>query len=512
MALSVENIEKAEVCEVVVSPIDLSKGSGYVLDASASGAELLKKTTDGKTVLIPQPTDDKADPLNWSKYKKHAILLVVSAAAFLPDFTSAIGAVALVPQSVQYGKVPDGIIPSLAGNIFMLGAGGVLVVPAMAYFGRLPVLFWFILMALWSTAWCAAPANFEQFMAARIINGFFSTVAQGGGLIFINDIFFVHEHARKINIWSSFIIISPYLSPLITAFIIEKHEWNWAFWLATLLHGLCLIAIVCIGEETYYDRRIPEDQQPAQSSRLKRLVGVEQWKSRERRNSFVGAFSRPVLAICKPVVLICTIYYFLIFAWTVGVNTTLSIFLQPLYGFGGTQLGYFYFTAVVAGILGEVTGHWLHDYNASFWMRRNKGVLEPEARLWVLWIATPFMVAGLILVGFAYHNVYHYMVVAFGWGINVFGIMISTVGLNAYVLDSYPNASGEVSAWLNFGRTTGGFMVTYVQIRWATKMGPQNSFSIQGSIVAAAFFLIVGLQVWGKRLRKWGGELKFQTN
>ena len=191
-------------------------------------------------------------------------------------------------------------------------------VALMAYFGRLPVLFWFTLMAVWTIAWCAAPANFEQFMAARILNGFFSTVAQGSGLIFINDTFFVHEHARKINIWSFFIILSPYLGPLATAFIISKYDWNWAFWLSTLLHGLCLIGIIMFAEETYYDRRIPEDEQPPRRSRILRLIGIEQWKSRHQRNTFLGAMSRPVQAILKPVVFISTVYYLFIFAWVVG--------------------------------------------------------------------------------------------------------------------------------------------------------------------------------------------------
>ncbi|KAF2186415.1 MFS transporter [Zopfia rhizophila CBS 207.26] len=486
--------------------------SGYALDASRSGAENLKATPDGKVILIPQPTDAKDDPLNWSQFKKHAILLVISATAFLPDFSTSIGAVTLIPQSVEFGRTQDGMLQSMVGNLFMLGAGGVIVVALMAYFGRLPVLFWFVVMATWQIAWCAAPANFEQFMTARILNGFFSTVAQGGGLIFINDIFFVHEHARKINIWSFFIILSPYLGPLLTAFIISKYDWNWAFWLSTLLHGLCLIAIVLIGEETYYDRRIPKSQQPIRRSRIRRLIGIEQWSYRHQRNSFLEAISRPALALFKPVVFISTVYYVFIFAWVVGINTTLSIFLQPLYNFGPVQIGYFYFTPIIATIIGEVSGHWLHDANAAFWMRRNKGLLEPEARLWVVWLATPFMVAGIVLLGFTLQDGYHYMVCALGWGLYVFGIMISTVGLNAYVLDSYPEASGEVAAWLNFSRTTGGFVVTYLQVRWAKAMGPKNSFGVQAAIVAGAFVLILVLQVYGKRLRTWSGKLNFKTN
>lgn len=84
---------------------------------------------------------------------------------------------------------------SQVGNVFMLGAGGIFVVALSAYFGRLPLLFWFLVVAFATAAWCAGAKTFDSFMAARILNGFFSTVAQGGGLMFIYDMFFFHERA-----------------------------------------------------------------------------------------------------------------------------------------------------------------------------------------------------------------------------------------------------------------------------------------------------------------------------
>ena len=197
----------------------------------------------------------------------------------------------------------------------------------MAYFGRLPVLFWFTFFALWSAAFCAAAANFTQYEAARVLNGFFSTVAQGGGLVFINDIFFVHEHARKINVWSFFIILSPYLGPLLTGFIIAASTWQWAFALYVLMTGLCLTAIICFGQETYYDRRIAPESQPLRKSHFQRVVGIEQYRTHLIDNTFSQAMMRPVRAICKPVVLISTIYYTLIFAWVVG-NISILAFLR----------------------------------------------------------------------------------------------------------------------------------------------------------------------------------------
>jgi hypothetical protein len=78
-------------------PIDPEKGSssselenvdldqigereGYVLDAQLGHASTkhLKTTKDGSIILIPQPTDDPNDPLNWSQAKKMLILIVIS--------------------------------------------------------------------------------------------------------------------------------------------------------------------------------------------------------------------------------------------------------------------------------------------------------------------------------------------------------------------------------------------------------------------------------------------------
>lgn len=92
-------------------------------------------------------------------------------------------------------NLPENVInEALVGNLFMLGAGGIFVVALSAYFGRLPVLFWFSIFAFLTAAWSAAAKSFHSFMAARILHGFFSTVAQAGGLMFIKDIFFFHEH------------------------------------------------------------------------------------------------------------------------------------------------------------------------------------------------------------------------------------------------------------------------------------------------------------------------------
>ena len=172
-------------------------------------------------------------------------------------------------------------------------------------------------------------------------------------------------------------------------------------------------------------------------------------------------------------------------------------------------LGFFYFAPIVGAIIGAVLGHWLHDTVGNYYLRRHSGHIEPEARLIIIWLASPIMAVSVLVIGFALDHTYHYMVIAVFFAGQVTGIMIATVALNAYLLDAYPEGSGEVGAWIVVGRTMGGFMATYIEIDWVTKTGALDALGAQAGITAAAGFLILALGLFGKRLRKAQGKMKF---
>ena len=95
----VESFPKNEKSTPNVDLEELGEKEGYVLDSSLGGANL-KTTENGRTILIPQPSEDPNDPLNWSWFRKHLFLIIIGATSFLPDYGSATGAVTLIPQSM----------------------------------------------------------------------------------------------------------------------------------------------------------------------------------------------------------------------------------------------------------------------------------------------------------------------------------------------------------------------------------------------------------------------------
>jgi hypothetical protein len=145
------------------------------------------------------------------------------------------------------------------------------------------------------------------------------------------------------------------------------------------------------------------------------------------------------------------------FMWAVGINITSTILLEtPVaaggYGFGSRSVGFLYFTPLVAVSLGEGFGHFFNDFIANRYVQKHEGIFKPEARLITSYIAAAFMIPGLIIVGQTLEKHLSYAGIVMGWGMYVFGVMLATVAITAYVLDSYGNASSEVSGLLNFAR------------------------------------------------------------
>lgn len=93
--------------------------------------------------------------------------------------------------------------------------------------------------------------------------------------------------------------------------------------------------LVFILDETIFTRN---GYQIPRGSYLARLTGAQQVQAWCHR-SFLQCVMRPIVAITKIPVLAVLIFYFLSFAWVIGVNTTIGIWLTNDYGFGTRGIG-----------------------------------------------------------------------------------------------------------------------------------------------------------------------------
>lgn len=399
----------------------LGEEEGYALDEAVLRQRLgllsdavLKKSPEG-IILIPQPSDDPRDPLNWSSGRKRGILVMLVIASFTCDYSAATGASALLAQAEQWHISPNTVNHATAGMTFMLGIGGLVTVWSSAFFGRLPVIFAFSTIASATAIWSAVAQSFGSYMASRILNGLFVCSAAGGGLMWINDVFFFHERPGIINIWSTFVILSPFLGPQFMAAILQVTSWRVGMYLNFGIIALSVIMIIVLGEETFYPRFQQNIPDIYATLKLQRLLGISQTKTRYTGNTFVGAAKRLVQTAERlPVIVIC-VYYFFDIGWTIGNNTTISAVLIPAYKLDYYGLAAIYVAPVVGAILNIPIGYFLFNILGKLWAKRHCGIITPEARLVPIWVVIPLKIVGYNLIGLTISRHWNIYILCIGW-------------------------------------------------------------------------------------------------
>ena len=91
---------------------------GHVREKSPTPKWFCVTDFECKTVLVPQPSDDPNDPLNWSWFKKHSILVTIAVAAYMADFIGGSAVPCLLPQAVQWHLTPTHV--NYAGNLSII--------------------------------------------------------------------------------------------------------------------------------------------------------------------------------------------------------------------------------------------------------------------------------------------------------------------------------------------------------------------------------------------------------
>lgn len=122
----------------------------------------------GSGVLVPQPSADPHDPLNWNwKYKTAAII-----ASTTVSFTQGFGPLALAPSFGAYIKEFDSTLVDVVQftgiAILVLGFSNFIWVPMSTSFGRRVVLILSQLICLGSMVWRAQAKTYGSFMGACV--------------------------------------------------------------------------------------------------------------------------------------------------------------------------------------------------------------------------------------------------------------------------------------------------------------------------------------------------------
>jgi Major Facilitator Superfamily len=190
-----------------------------------------KKTPDGKIVLNPQPEDSKNDPLNWPFWKRNTALLCLGFYCCIGGGVTPILAAGFT-NVAQTFNVPVAKV-ALTTGLYMLGlgVGGVIMSPTAIILGKRPVYLATAILFILASVWCALSPNYGSLVAARIFQGIAVSPVEVLPSATVAEIFFLHERAFRLGIYTLLLLSGKNLIPLISAVIIQEAGWRWVFWL-----------------------------------------------------------------------------------------------------------------------------------------------------------------------------------------------------------------------------------------------------------------------------------------
>jgi MFS family permease len=204
-------------------------------------------------VLVPKPSDDPDDPLNWAKWRK--ILHVAN--IYLYTFTVGVGATCTYSYLVDISTDTGITLTQLnlgTGFIFLLaGWGNLLWQPLALTVGRRPMYLLSLITLAAVTEGTAWVDNFPQWAAVRILYGFLVAPVEALPEVSIPDTYFAHERGSYIGVYSLVLSGSNFVAPLIAGFMNEAVGWRWVqHWAALLLFANFVISFFTLEESMYF--------------------------------------------------------------------------------------------------------------------------------------------------------------------------------------------------------------------------------------------------------------------
>jgi MFS family permease len=506
--------------------------------------KLKVKHQDGhkEIVLLPQPSTDPEDPLNWVWRRKTWCAIWLMIAVFSADVSTTLLSPALLTMEKELG-IPLATLNSGVGVQYLFfGWSNVLWQPLGLHFGRRPILLLGGLGLVLIGLWTSYVKSSGEWYINRILLGSFYGPIETLIEVSISDLYFAHQRGYWIGIYCWILFGVPFVGGTASGFVASNLGWKWIQFIASIIAAAALIGMFFCMEETMFYRgeshdetigldqstvsdssavvsvneKTADDSAPtpetksetgkaepqATSDEASEAPGVVMhrktyiqrlkfWGARRpgQPNTLWRSIWMPFVLLRFPGIVFSAIVVGSVLSWFNVVNATIALVLtsEP-YNFSSDMVGVMFVAPAIGVSLGCAFAGVSADRFALWMARRNGGFFEPESRLWLA--AIPFVLhpAGCILFGVGANHGVHWIGIAFGFGMICATFPIgSAIAIN-YIIDSYKEVSGDGLVSMIIVRNTMGFAFSYGVTPWIERCGVQNTY------IALAF---LGMFFWG---------------
>ncbi|KAJ5961030.1 uncharacterized protein N7479_008180 [Penicillium vulpinum] len=497
-------------------------------------------------ILVPQPSDDPNDPLNWPLWRRDMILAILCSVTILCTSLSSILASNTVAIA-DYEEISFTTAALLTGyHLCGVGVAGILIVPTARVWGKRHLFLIGNILMIISCIWAGVSGkNVNSLIWARIFQGVALAPFEALVNACVGDLYFVHERGKRMAVSNVALFGAAFLTPVVVGKITKSMGWQWSFYFVAIFLGASLPLMFFFVPETAFRRsaylnidfkqsdgqgesmechiplngasnndtkelgsdsngldaisrteavkKVPEKDSFAKSLRL--------FNGRKTDESFFKLLLRPFPLFFHPAILWACLIQGAVIGWAVFVGVVLAIvFLGPPMWFQEDQTGYLYTGAFIGSIVGLILSALLSDSINKLMIRLNCGKYEPEFR--ILLVIPQLIFCGIGIYGFGWtaNDVMQY-----GWllpdvffAFLIVGMVMGAVAASLYIVDAHREMAVEAFTCMLVFKNMFSFVLTFFAYNWFAHGGIKHTMTIIGSIQVGICLLSIPMYVFGK--------------
>ena len=204
--------------------------------------------------LVPQPSDDPDDPLNWPYWHKVYIVGLIAVLGLVSQMGSALINPAFVLMAKDLNVTVEQA--SYCTTVFILfgGVAPIFIVPFANVYGRRPCYIVFIIIAAAGQFASAGASSYGGVIAGRVFNGIGASVPLGIGAATICDLFTQGERGLFMGIYTVSVTNGPHIAPVAGGYIAQRLGYKWCFWIPGCIQTGLWVLLIFTLPETLFSR------------------------------------------------------------------------------------------------------------------------------------------------------------------------------------------------------------------------------------------------------------------
>lgn len=499
-------------------------------------------------ILVPQPSDDPNDPLNWSKTKKLVLITIVSfGGIIMAGVYSALLNPALGVMANDLDRTINDMAVLAGYTLLTAGAAGFLVAACARKWGRRPVFFFSSLLGIVGSIIGSCVLTYRGVLAARILQGIATSTYESILVAVIGDLYFVHQRGVYMGIIQFILGGVSNLAGGVCGAVTTGLGWPWLFRLCVIFSCIQTILVFLFVPETSYNRSSsngstppavvhqeePGDKQAedawdhleiAKKPAEPRPAGDMVKPAPSRPNIppkktyaqelalFNGTFCNENLiqlfiapfAVCLNIgILFSVVVSGGMTALYVSQAMCLAqIFQAPPYNLSAAGVGYLSLGPFIGATIGSIIMSLINDPIIKWCARENKGVYEPEYRL-LPGIGGLLVGVGLMGFGALAQKGETYYATATMHGITLAGVITIVVAVSGYALDAFHEMNDEIFIAMIIFKNFLFYGFSWFVNSWIARSGPSHVFYVLGGIGFAMTLTVPFMFIFGKRYRSY---------